>query len=245
MMRFLSKVLICILLVPMLTVQANTFGDVRTSDWFSQYVDNLADQGIISTTNANFYPNRSLSRAELAKMIVLAASQQGKLSIRARDELIFCDVLSGDWAKPYVDTLAVSNIVTGTAAGCPQGRKFFPNNPVSRAEALKMLLGSYGIPNNAGTVSRFFDVDSNIWYSSYIATAVNMGLVTGYSDGSFHPNYMLTRAEMSKILSKLMDIYSTDDDSNDDEDEEDEDDEDDNDDTQPTTSQPTTSQPTT
>lgn len=194
-----------VLLVQSPSSQAATFNDVAPSDWFYAHVEQLAQAGIVSSGNSNFFPYRTLSRAELAKMAVLGSKSVNIFRSETYNTATFCDVRNSDWSFQYVETLVAHNVVSGINSNCSQGKIYLPNNPISRAEALKILLGSFNIAPQ-GTSTRFYDVDSNFWYSSYIAKATDMGLVNGYNDGSFRPNGLISRAEMSKILSKLLQL---------------------------------------
>lgn len=52
----------------------------------------------------------------------------------------------------------------------------------------------------------FSDVPSNEWYTEAIANLTKNGLVEGYHDGTFRPNNNITRAEMSAIIDRLMNL---------------------------------------
>ncbi len=185
--------------------QAKTFADVNTNDWFYPYTEQLATAGIISK-NANYYPFQSLTRAELAKMAIESAKYQRLLTVSASQQSSFCDVNTNDWALPYVETLYRRNVVQGSNGSCSYGRNFLPYAKVTRAEAIKILLGIYGIPMQGS--NRFADVAIGSWYEPYIATATSIGLVNGYNSSQFGPNAFLTRAEMSKIIVKLTEYAS-------------------------------------
>lgn len=188
------------LLVPS-TLFASGFGDVHSNDWFSTYVEELASKNIVSS-NANFFPNRTITRAELSKMAVNSAAFAGLIPPTTRDDRqLFCDIPKTHWAEHYVRVLEGKGI-TGVSSACPQGRNFLPNNSVTRAEALKILFKIFDL--NPTGQSGFQDVERSAWYSSYINTATNLHIVNGYSDGTFHPNGLLTRAEMSKIVSLMI-----------------------------------------
>lgn len=203
------SLLVCLCVQQTATVEAAVFHDVQNSDWFAPYVAQLSEAKIISTTNANFSPYHSLSRAELAKMAVKGAQYQHVIPTADNGSTqIFCDVAENNEFYSYIQILAEQAIVNGSTANCNKGKNFLPYKDVSRAEALKILLGVYGIRPSNGS-SHFTDVNTEQWYNPYIARAVEIGLVNGYSDGSFHPNNSLSRAEMSKILSRLMQFQNT------------------------------------
>ena len=53
----------------------------------------------------------------------------------------------------------------------------------------------------AEAASRYFsDVPSNHWAAYYIERAVDLGIMTGYSDGKFYPDKTLTRAEVAQYM---------------------------------------------
>lgn len=43
-----------------------------------------------------------------------------------------------------------------------------------------------------------------MWYAEYITFAVKNGWINGYSDGTFRPNRLITRAEAAKILARAI-----------------------------------------
>lgn len=82
---------------------------------------------------------------------------------------------------------------------------FAPDDFLTRAEALKLVLLALDLPlNTEATPLHFSDVDSDAWYSIYVATASEAGIASGYSDASFRPDASITRAELIKILIQAM-----------------------------------------
>ncbi|HBS46110.1 MAG TPA: hypothetical protein DEA91_19525 [Paenibacillus sp.] len=49
----------------------------------------------------------------------------------------------------------------------------------------------------------FTDVPATSWSASVVERAAKMGIVTGYSDGSFHPNQEIYCAEIVAMLARL------------------------------------------
>lgn len=118
----------------------------------------------------------------------------------------FSDVQDSDWFKPYVQSIYNANIMQGYATGLIQGgtTEFRPNQNITRAEFVKVLIQAalYNGQNlkQADLVQNFKDIDSSAWYSFIIDQARSNNFVTGYSDGSFHPNAPITRAEAMQML---------------------------------------------
>ena len=101
---------------------------------------------------------------------------------------------STNWAYSYIQWLVKQGAVSGYSDGT-----FRPENPITRAEFSKMIVKSLDIPLNGSTVFR--DTKYH-WARDYIAALAGLGYISGYSDGTFRPNNLITRAEMVKIVTK-------------------------------------------
>ena len=49
----------------------------------------------------------------------------------------------------------------------------------------------------------YVDVQSGAWYATAVATLSNAGILSGYEDGTFHPDSIITRAEFATIAAKF------------------------------------------
>ncbi len=87
----------------------------------------------------------------------------------------------------------------GVIKGYP-GNLFRPDQNVTRAEALKIILLSFALPIQEAGELHFSDVRPPAWYTSIVETAKNLGIINGYPDGTFRPNAVITRAEISKVI---------------------------------------------
>jgi len=108
--------------------------------------------------------------------------------------------------SPYVlaiDRLWARDVVCGPGDGT-----FRPNQSLTRAEASKIVvraaqeLGLAEDLPSPGTC-RFPDVPQRFWGRSYIAAAVELGLVRGYEDRTFRPKRSVTRAELAALTVRL------------------------------------------
>jgi len=48
----------------------------------------------------------------------------------------------------------------------------------------------------------FSDVPNNYWAHDYIAGLARLNIISGFGDGTFHPNESVTRAQFAAILRK-------------------------------------------
>ena len=87
-----------------------------------------------------------------------------------------------------------------------------PQNNITRAEVATIffrLLTDEAREYFWSTDSGFSDVKSSDWYNNAVSTMVNAGIITGYNDGTFRPNDLITRAEFATIAARfLSDPYS-------------------------------------
>ena len=77
-----------------------------------------------------------------------------------------------------------------------------PDGPITRAEATTIffrLLTDEAREKYWCQVNGYTDVPYESWFNNAISTLSNMGIVSGYPDGSFRPDAPITRAELTKI----------------------------------------------
>jgi len=75
-----------------------------------------------------------------------------------------------------------------------------PDNPINRAELLKILIEGKGAKPDAYENKNCFTDVTDDWYAKYVCYAKNQGWVSGYPDGTFLPNKVVSRSEAIKML---------------------------------------------
>ena len=157
----------------------------------------LYQHGIVSgKSEHSFYPNDTITRAEFLKIALLDANYQ----VYSVQSASFTDTNGGDWYFRYTTFAHSKGFVDGYEDG-----SFHPNNPISRAEAVQMLLNISEISNfdTSEANTTFFDVDALDWYASAVAMALEFNIIEGYGDGSFRPENNLTRAEAATMAARM------------------------------------------
>ena len=81
--------------------------------------------------------------------------------------------------------------------GYPDGT-FGPNRNMTRAEVAQMFYALL-LNKNVTTTVAFSDVSADAWYAKAVNTLASLGMVSGYPDGTFHPDAPITRAEFATI----------------------------------------------
>lgn len=189
--------LVAALLVTMIpsAFAANSFTDVRSTDWFSDAVSYVQERGLMSGTSAtHFSPNEPTTRAMLVTILYRAAGQP-----ETTGQSSFADVLARDYFANAVAWASENNIVTGYSR-----TRFGSNDPVSR-EQIATLLWRYAGSPSAGSAQNFADRNQ---ISDYAADAVNWaranGIVNGRPGNRFDPKANATRAEVATILRNFL-----------------------------------------
>jgi subtilisin family serine protease len=138
--------------VPLANPSAPTFADVAPLNPFYVYVETAAAAAMVQgypcggpgepCPGVYFRPYRVITRAQLAKVVVVAKGW----TLLSLSDATFTDVPVGSPLAAYVETIAVRDIVTGYPCGAPnepcdpQNRAYFrPLATASRAQAAKIV----------------------------------------------------------------------------------------------------------
>ncbi len=61
-------------------------------------------------------------------------------------------------------------------------------------------------PKGVLTISNFSDISGNEWFAGYLARAIDLGIMEGYSnDNTIRPGQIINRAEAFKMVFSLLD----------------------------------------
>lgn len=158
-----------------------------------------------SRFNGNCYRNWKLvgflTRAFAASLVGLAATLVIITSVSAAN---FPDVASSHPNAAAIDYLTKAGIL----AGYPDG-SFQPDNPVNRAEALKILLLATGEFTSLPSTKTFPDVAASDWFAPFVNTANVRNVAAGYPDGFFRPAQTVNLVEALKMLLQAASVDST------------------------------------
>ncbi|WP_433708353.1 S-layer homology domain-containing protein [Paenibacillus illinoisensis] len=119
----------------------------------------------------------------------------------AGNAVTFQDAAS-HWASNDILTAAKIGIIKGY----PDGR-FKPDASITRAEFSTLLVKAFALRSGSGTFE-LRDIQ-NSWARDSIEILASNGVINGYSDGTFHADYRITRAEMAAMISKILIFQNT------------------------------------
>lgn len=183
----LTLALIMVLSVSNLALAAN-FWDTR-NHWANSYINWAADvtKLVDGYPDGSFQPEGKITKAEFYKMINRLAGFKEKATIN------FSDVGTSDW---FYDEVAI-----GVKAGYLTNdySAHYPNTPITRDEAARIVAHSYLLTGSIYSVNMFTDAN-NVVNKSAVGALVDAKILNGYPDGSFRPGNNITRGEFAKVL---------------------------------------------
>lgn len=172
-------------------VSANTTSDSKEvkTEYHSPYINGYQDGTFRATSN--------VTREEVAKMIITVLGEEVNDTVLYTS---YTDVTKNRWSAPYIERAKKLSYLIGDTGGT-----FRPEDNMTRAELAACLVRvaeTLGAQGEEEVV--FSDVSANKWYVDYVTKAGELGLVTGYSDGTFRPENKVTRAETVTMINRMM-----------------------------------------
>ena len=174
------------------------FTDLDGVSWAKENIIRLYNKGIVNGKSAKSYaPNDTLTRAEFAKMAVLAS---GGLIDGAKAE--FADVSVSDWCYPYIASAYEMKLISG------MGNNMFGGDMNITREDMAVILAK--MAENAGMeitsdVMSFSDSAEIFDYAkSAVSYLSSIGIINGTGNGKFSPKAFATRAEAAVIFDRFL-----------------------------------------
>lgn len=182
------------------------FADM-SGHWGREAAEVLAGRHLVEGTGqGQFEPDRAVTRAEAAKLLVELVRVYGSPIAAAGEEPKFGDVEAGAWYGVYVNEAARLGLMHGA-----DGR-FRPSEAISREElavvlarlADRLALAPRNASSEGGALDRFADAsDVSDWAAAAMETAVERGWMRGDASRLF-PRHGATRAETAALLLRIM-----------------------------------------
>jgi len=172
------------------------FIDVPARNANYDAISALEEQGIIKGyPDGTFKPSQEIKRAELLKLVF---NDVGYLAPEMAYETKFTDVPPPSWFAPYVKKALELGIISIN----PDNPLFFPEAPIIKIEALKIIMPVEGIPTPYVTEGPliFEDIRPTSPYSYLVRAAQNAGLYTQKDGQLLYPFKNLTRGGAAELL---------------------------------------------
>lgn len=150
---------------------------------------------VVGYKDGNVRPQGNITRAETAAIFFRLLKEEVRSENLSKHN-DFADVTEDSWYNTAVSTMAGMNILKGRTAN-----SFVPQAPITRAEfaAICARFDSGKAEEN----NSFTDISGH-WAEKEIERAATLGWVSGYTDGSFHPDAPITRAEAMTLINRVL-----------------------------------------
>ena len=166
--------------------------------WSYEPLTAAVENGLLQGSDGLLQPSGSLTRAQLAAILVRAfgATEEAALS--------FTDVTDSNWFAADVAKAVAMGVFGGS------GGQMRPNDPLTRQETFVVLARALCLEDGtAEDLSAFTDADQvSAWAVPEVAAMVSAGYVKG-SGGALNPLGNITRAEFAQVMYSVVQSYIT------------------------------------
>jgi len=172
------------------------FSDVPAGYWAAKWIGALKASNIVQGySNGSFHPTEEVTRAQMAVFIARAlAGSDAKVTSTGRQD--YPDIPTSYWAYRYIDYLYNNTTIRGYSDG------FHPEEKVTRAQMAVFISKALNIAPAEKIDPTFPDVALNYWAYGYIEKLYLLGIVSGYPDGKFLPEQIVTRDQMCVFIGR-------------------------------------------
>jgi hypothetical protein len=162
------------------------------------YIEAIAAAGITvgcNSANDQFCPDRTITRAEMATMLVRALGLAASADDRFADD-------NGLVHEDAINALAAAGITAGCNA--PANDRFCPDQPLTRGEMATFLVRAFGYSGDA-EIDRFVD-DDGLAHEQAINALAAAGVTVGCDTDRFCPWGALPRRQMAVFLTRALSL---------------------------------------
>jgi subtilisin family serine protease len=162
--------------------------------WAKKEITKLTKEGMIQGyKDYTFRPNQSITRAEVAALLVR------KLDLtKNASQLPFNDLTSDHWANSSISKAYQAGWIAGYEDGT-----FRPEAPITRAEMAVIVARAYKLQSRVSENSSFRDVPKDHWALPSIKALSGRKWIQGYGNYTFRPQSKATRADFVMLLSRV------------------------------------------
>ena len=177
-------------------VFAADYSDLNKKHWAYSVIMDMTSKKILSGYPDNtFMPDKTVTRAEFAKILTLT------LNLNEKNNILFQDVTKEHWAYNYIE---VASKYLSAYKGENNTVYFRPSDEAVREDVAVSVVMAAGLQDSSyslSTLNKFSDkenISENL--KKYVAIAVENELMKGNADGTFNPKGKLTRAEVCQLM---------------------------------------------
>lgn len=205
--RILATFLSAVTLISCSSALAADYSDVNQSAWYASYVNKISELNAFSGyEDGTFRPDNQITQEEFIKTVVCLICGELNESNAPTVKNTWNSKWSS-WAVPYLDKAFELGLIT------EQDTMFkLVGIPCNRGEMAKVItraveyLKEDPVADTSTYITKLKDYNRiKEEYKPYVLQAYAKGILSGYDDGTFRDDGLLTRAEASSVLVRLID----------------------------------------
>ena len=205
--RILATFLSAVTLISCSSALAADYSDVNQSAWYASYVNKISELNAFSGyEDGTFSPDNQITQEEFIKTVVCLICGELNESNAPTVKNTWNSKWSS-WAIPYLDKAFELGLIT------EQDTMFkLVGIPCNRGEMAKVItraveyLKEDSVADTSTYITKLKDYNRmKEEYKPYVLQAYAKGILSGYDDGTFRDDGLLTRAEASSVLVRLID----------------------------------------
>ncbi len=186
------------------------FDDVVCGHWACAEISACSEASIVGGyPDGLYHPEYAVTRDQMAVFVSRALAGGDENVPEAPTGPSFVDVPPDHWAYDYIEYAVAENVVQGY----PEG-DYRPLFEVTRgqmavyvARAMAAPYGEEGLADYVPADPRNFpDVPDTFWAYTHVEYCVEYGVVSGYGDGLYHPERVVTRDQMAVYIARAFDL---------------------------------------
>ena len=209
MKKILAVVLSVAALASTTSALAATYSDVPENAWYTGYVNKISElKGFAGYEDNTFRPDNQITQEEFVKTVVaLTVGEQPEATGENTEPKRSWKNCWDNWAQPYLNKAMEMGLIT------EEDTDFRYNGlPCTRGNMAKIATRAFeylkeeDIADTSTYATKLKDYsDIPDKFKSYVLQAYGKGIISGYEDGTFRSDGILTRAEASSVLVRLID----------------------------------------
>ena len=188
---------------------AASYTDVPENAWYTGYVNKISElKGFAGYEDNTFRPDNQITQEEFVKTVVaLTVGEQPEATGENTEPKRSWKNCWDSWAQPYLNKAMEMGLIT------EEDTDFRYNGlPCTRGNMAKIATRAFeylkeeDIADTSTYATKLKDYsDIPDKFKKYVLQAYGKGIISGYEDGTFRSDGILTRAEASSVLVRLID----------------------------------------
>ncbi len=164
--------------------------DIQNTKYEKAVYELVSSEIVNGFEDGTYRPNEYVTRAQLAKMLTIALRINVDYSAYEKGGQFLLTDIENHWAYPYIKVGVENGIINGY-----DDKTFRPDNKVTYAESLTMMIRALGLENK---------MDEKIWPDSYTNEAYRIGLLINVDVNENDFNSAINRGETAIAIYNMI-----------------------------------------